>query len=771
MAEENNPEKKKEQQPQAGISFSASDLLSDRAPQPVQEKPSEEKPSVELTLPPFLKNFLAKERNRKYLVYSILAIIILISILPRIESAAYPSLISTDPFWQYRHAQEIYEHGYPGTEIRPLPLEERSICWREPACTFDRKSVYWDSLHDAPKGGAAPIELYPYFVAYSYKYFAKFFFQTLFDWIRFTPVLFGALSGLVMFLIGREIRDDITGLAAAFIFMFSGSIIVSTMAGFADSNAITLFLFLASIYLFFKTWTTFSYKYAIAAGISLGLTGFATPSSYVFLPIFLIGSAVLYFIYNLVKGMADSRKVSSADVQPAPLRKPFKEIFSETIGKDSRKYLLCLLVIAIGLAMVAVLESPFHANVGRTALSLLQIKAGERAVASGVSNVFVTVMELQRTSLQQLVFLTHVSIFLLLVVYLFALPFEKAKLLPKSHFYSIFIGLFFSIMLFAAISANRAMQFLMIPVAMIGGIAVSLLTKKVSLKTPISSFLIIAFLAVLFFFLPNVNGEDVQDNLRSPFVPHAFELGEAAIDFSYSYLPLNYFDFFEWAKENTPEGTIFASWWDHGHEFTALAQRPIVADGSQNFQHVNDLAKFFVSTNVDEALPILGKYNVSYVFTSSDMFGKYGSISQIANGSIVRQNALPLQTIYNLQNNTTNYVYELRKGSGVQIILTVDSSGEANAVLTQKYNSTKIGRVYYMHNDILKLKSNEDSPGNYLETPFYFTPDYYYAIPLIGDVENSMLVRLQLFNGLGVEEHFELVNDFSGTVKVYKVHY
>ncbi len=770
MAEqENNEKKKQEAQP---ISFSASDLLSpSKTPQHAHAKPAEEKPSFELVLPPFLKNIFEKEKNRKYLIYSILAIIIILSILPRIETTTYPSFISTDPFWQYRHAQEIYEHGYPGTEIRPLTKEQAKSCWREPACTFDRKNIYWDTLHDAPTGGAAPIELYQYFVAYSYKYFAKFLFPTLFDWMRVTPILFGILSALTLFLIGHEIRDDITGLAAAFIFLFSGNIIVPTLFGFADSNSIILFLFLVSTYLFFRTWATSSYKYALASGVSLGLTGFATPSSYIFLPIFLAGSAILYFIYKLVKAIADNPKVQSAEGQPAVPQKSFKEVFSESIKDDSKKYLLCFLIIAIGLGLVTVLESPFHANIGRTALSLLQLQAGERSVASGVSNVFVTVMELQKTSFRQLVFLTHVSIFVLLITYLFAFPFEKAKLLPRNNFYSIFIGLFFAVMLFAAISAGRALQFFMIPVAIIGGISISLLAKKISLKKPITSFFIIAFLLALFFLLPNVNSNYADDTKRAPFVQNAFDLGDFAIDFSYGYLPLNFFDFFDWAKESTPKGAIFASWWDHGHEFTALAQRPIVADGSQNFQHVNDLAKFFVSTNAEAAVPILQKYNVSYVFTSSDMFGKYGSILQIANGTVVRQQALPLEKIYPLPNNTTNYVYELRGGSGVQIILTVDGTGEANAVLTQKYNSTKIGRVYYMQNGVLRLKSNEDSPGNYLETPFYFTPEYYYTIPLLGDVENSMLVRLQLFNGLGIENHFELVKDFEGTVKVYKVHY
>ena len=72
---------------------------------------------------------------------------------------------------------------------------------------------------------------------------------------------------------------------------------------------------------------------------------------------------------------------------------------------------------------------------------------------------------------------------------------------------------------------------------------------------------------------------------------------------------------------------------------------------------------------------------------------------------------------------------------------------------------------------MLKLKSNENDKGNFFNNSFYFTSDYALAVPLLGGVDDTMLVRLQLLDAFGMEEHFELVKSFSGVVKIYKIHY
>ena len=153
------------------------------------------------------------------------------------------------------------------------------------------------------------------------------------------------------------------------------------------------------------------------------------------------------------------------------------------------------------------------------------------------------------------------------------------------------------------------------------------------------------------------------------------------------------------------------------------------------------------------------------------MFAVYGSITKIASGKEAHQSILPLSQIYSLPDNSTNYVYSITGSSGVTVVATVDSEGDADARIIAKYNSSKLGRIYYVNNGVLKLKSNENDTGNFFNNSFYFTSDYALAIPLLEGVDDTMLVRLQFLDALGMEEHFELVKSFSGVVKVYKVHY
>ncbi|HIK02911.1 TPA: glycosyltransferase family 39 protein [archaeon] len=764
MTDKEENSKKEEKKEETAVTFSASDFFSAPPQKSAAPKQKEEKPQAYFQLPPELKDFLDKvASNRKNIIYGILLLIIAISAIPRMGTVGIASLAPGDPFWQYRHANEIYEHGYPGTEIRQLA--DSSICFREPACTWNFKAVYWDTLHDAPEGAAAPIELYPYFVAYSYKYFAKIFFSSLLDWIKVTPVLFSALTAVLIFLLGREIKDEIAGLAAAFVFSFSTATIASSYYAFADSNAIVLFMFVLTVYLSFKAWTKKSLVWGAFAGVSLGLSGMASPSSYVFLPIMLIGSAFIFFIYRFLQNLPKKSK-EGAEVPPT-----FREAFLAMLKEDYKHYLVALSIIGVGLAIVALVESPFHANIARTALNLLQIKAAERSVAAGTSNVFLTVVELRGADVRTLIYLIHASIAVLLAIFGISLFFNPRKKLPQNRFYAIFIGLFFVLMLFAVTKAIRASEFLMVPASLIAGLAINGLIKKMDSAKLVRSAAIVILLFGIFFALPNANTHNPADTDREPFVQHSLTFGSALSEFATGHLPPPFTDFYSWARENTPEGTIFASWWDHGHEFTALAQRPIVADGSQSFQHVNDLAKFFTSTNSTEALLILKEYNVSYVFTSADMFAVYGSITQIASGKEARQAILPLSQIYSLPDNSTNYVYSIKGSSGVTVVATVDSEGDADAKIIAKYNSTKLGRIYYVNNGVLKLKSNENDKGNFFNNSFYFTSDYALAVPLLGGVDDTMLVRLQLLDAFGMEEHFELVKSFSGVVKVYKIHY
>lgn len=68
-----------------------------------------------------------------------------------------------------------------------------------------------------------------------------------------------------------------------------------------------------------------------------------------------------------------------------------------------------------------------------------------------------------------------------------------------------------------------------------------------------------------------------------------------------------------WVRDNTPQSTVVMAWWDYGYWITALADRRTLADnGTQNTTQIAMIAQMFMR-NETTAIPMMQKYNVSYV--------------------------------------------------------------------------------------------------------------------------------------------------------------
>ena len=107
----------------------------------------------------------------------------------------------------------------------------------------------WDTMHDAPEGGPASQEFYPYFSAYSYKFLGHFFAPNLLVWHRWTPAFFGVLAVLGMFLLVRQLFGPYAGLGAGFILSLASSFVTRSVSGFADSDAMVAFFTIFTFYL------------------------------------------------------------------------------------------------------------------------------------------------------------------------------------------------------------------------------------------------------------------------------------------------------------------------------------------------------------------------------------------------------------------------------------------------------------------------------------------------------------------------------------------
>jgi dolichyl-diphosphooligosaccharide--protein glycosyltransferase len=68
-----------------------------------------------------------------------------------------------------------------------------------------------------------------------------------------------------------------------------------------------------------------------------------------------------------------------------------------------------------------------------------------------------------------------------------------------------------------------------------------------------------------------------------------------------------------WIHDNTPQSSVVMAWWDYGYWITALADRRTLADnGTQNTTQIAMIAQMFMR-NETTAIPMMQRYNVSYV--------------------------------------------------------------------------------------------------------------------------------------------------------------
>jgi dolichyl-diphosphooligosaccharide--protein glycosyltransferase len=86
----------------------------------------------------------------------------------------------------------------------------------------------------------------------------------------FMPVLFGGLTPIVVYFLGKEVYDKRSGLLAAFFIALSPAIIQRQVAGFFDNDPFGVFLMLTTFYFFLRSLKRSSVPSAIMAGLFLG---------------------------------------------------------------------------------------------------------------------------------------------------------------------------------------------------------------------------------------------------------------------------------------------------------------------------------------------------------------------------------------------------------------------------------------------------------------------------------------------------------------------
>lgn len=110
----------------------------------------------------------------------------------------------------------------------------------------------------------------------------------------------------------------------------------------------------------------------------------------------------------------------------------------------------------------------------------------------------------------------------------------------------------------------------------------------------------------------------------------AFDHAGVAVTIAGASLPVkqqipDWLDAVSWIRENTPPGSVILSWWDYGYWITTMGERPTLADNATiNSTQIAVIGRVFMS-NDTVALPLLKKYDVSYIVVFTDIQYTAGS--------------------------------------------------------------------------------------------------------------------------------------------------
>ncbi len=109
-----------------------------------------------------------------------------------------------------------------------------------------------------------------------------------------------------------------------------------------------------------------------------------------------------------------------------------------------------------------------------------------------------------------------------------------------------------------------------------------------------------------------------------------------------------------WARNNTPEDSVFLHWWDYGYQIQLMANRTTVLDGGNSNVFWNYMMGRYVLTtpNPNTALSFMKTHEVSYLIIDPTDLGKYGAYSKIGGDNNQDRYSAPQQVVSDSKQTT-----------------------------------------------------------------------------------------------------------------------
>ena len=513
-----------------------------------------------------------------------------------------PYFSEMDSYYNYRMTEDFLKNGHLGDTIV--------------------NGTAWDTHSYAPEGRSAEYPpLIVYLTAFAYKA------VNVFTKVPLTAVAFwmaafiASLCVIPAYLFVRRITNDYGGIVAALLVGLAPFYFSHTFAGFFDTDMFNIIFPILVVWFFAESIHAKNLKnrtiFAVLSAVSMFLFSLAWEGWwYVFYLV--IGTVVVYLVV--------SRYLFSLKNKPLSEYPNKKEWFMD------QHEILPLAVFVVLSSVLIILVWGWSGFVGTLtgSISVTQLQA---TVAAGTSypNVYVSVSEMQVPTLSAVIAgIGGIAPFVFAMLGVFLLFWQlkpktekkekkprsskksskrkhksnrnrKAKLKENENkennnrikgpvtgedrkkylFYGVLFSLWLIILAFALTKGERFGEPFSLPIALTAGIFVGFAVTYV--KEHVDNrgyrYIITALVVIIAVYSPLISDYSTATSI----VPGTDDSMVSSL---------------AWINQNTPQNTVITSWWDFGHLFTAVADRPVTFDGgSQNTPRAYWVGKALLTNN------------------------------------------------------------------------------------------------------------------------------------------------------------------------------
>ncbi|MEM4312400.1 MAG: STT3 domain-containing protein [Nitrososphaerales archaeon] len=551
------------------------------------------------------------------LLLLILLIIFSSTILIRVLPAKYGFYLNEfDPYFDYKATKYIVDS-----------VNAKGISGLMDYFSFKDDQAWYPYGRDVAKTSQVGLH---FFGALSYLLFIALGVKSsLYDFLVLLPVFLMAFSSLIIFLIGRKLISNTAGLLASLMFAFSPPLIQRGTLGWYKSEPLGLLLGLLGTYLIIAAYDR-EIKYrgialrACLAGMILGYANTAWG-----------GSQYFSLIFGLFLILSPLFKVDiSRSLKIAFLSIPLILIFSAFLPRPGFFFLqspigLLLMLSLFTLLLLYLLSKdkttielkPYLTTLIMSGLiGLISISLGFGSFVSGRRYLTVIFPFLRSEnplveSVAEHFVPTGMDYFSYYSSFLFLALFGGYLILKRRDLTSAYLIILALSSIYIASSFSRLMVYSSISLSLLAGLGFyeicSNLTKptlRKMVKIQVSkgakfifSFLMIIILSIPLFYPAQanwVNTADFPTSLASSSLPFKAEIAD-------------WREALNWIKDNTPEDSIIAAWWDYGYWITVIGNRNSLADNAtMNSTRISQIAKMFIS-EPDKGVEILRDFKMN----------------------------------------------------------------------------------------------------------------------------------------------------------------